>query len=104
MMHTPTYTYCSVMYSCIMTYLSPKKGILTLANHNWKITCPHCFFGNSYSSPTPAIHTPQNLGLGLVKLFATHILYATRKLNDHYPTPRAPTVPVLVSTFADHPR
>jgi hypothetical protein len=92
------------MYSRIISYPSP-KGILTLADHNWKHNNPTGrFFGNSYTSPTPTIFTLQTLGLCFIKAFAAHIRHATRVISDHNLAPRAPNVPVLVPAYADHPR
>jgi hypothetical protein len=67
----PTKPNATAIYSRIMTFPSPKE-ILKLADHNWRSTRPRQFFGHSYLSPTPAIHTLQELGLCLAKSFSAH--------------------------------
>jgi hypothetical protein len=71
----------SQMYSKLLQYPSP-KGVLLLADYNWSQhpTCP--FFGNSYLAPSPSITTIQCIGLSLIKAFAHHIKYASRKLSE----------------------
>jgi hypothetical protein len=77
----------TLMYSKIMRFPSP-KGVLTLADHNWKTTSTRQFYGHSYSAPTPTITALQHLGLTITKAFALYIHYATKKLHDHsFPTP-----------------
>ncbi len=44
----------TLMYSKIMQFPSP-KGVLTLADHNWKTTRTRQFYGHSYSAPIPTI-------------------------------------------------
>ena len=78
----------TLMYSKIMQFPSP-KGVLTLADHNWKTTSTRQFYGHSYSAPTPTITALQHLGLTITKAFALHIRYATKKLHDH----SLPTLP-----------
>jgi hypothetical protein len=60
------------MYSRIMTYPSPNE-ILTLTDHIWKNSPPRCFFGHSYTSPTPTIHAsePQSLSCQSIQLAHT---------------------------------
>ena len=84
------------MYSKITTFLS-RKGILKLADHNWKITKTRAFYGHSYSSPTPTIHTLQQFGLTIIKAFAIHIHYARRRFINHpvLPPDSDPTVPLF---------
>jgi hypothetical protein len=86
----------TLMYSKITTFPSP-KGILKLADHNWKISKTRCFYGHSYSAPTPTIHTLQQIGLTIIKAFAIHIRYARRRFIDHtVPPPNPdPTVPLF---------
>ena len=84
------------MYSKITTFPSP-KGILKLADHNWKISKTRAFYGHSYSAPTPTIHTLQQFGLTIIKAFAIHIHYARRRFIDHpvFPPNPDPTVPLF---------
>ena len=60
------------MYHKITHFPSP-KGILKLADHNWKLTQMLQFCGHSYSAPTPTIDTLQQIGLTITKDFAIHI-------------------------------
>jgi hypothetical protein len=84
------------MYSKITTFPSP-KGILKLADHNWKISKTRAFYGHSYSAPTPTIHTLQQFGLTIIKAFAIHICYARRRFIDHpvLPSNPDPTIPLF---------
>jgi len=84
------------MYSKITTFPSP-KGILKLADHNWKISKTQAFYGHSYSAPTPTIHTLQQFGLTIIKAFAIHIRYARRRFIDRpiLPPNLDPTVPLF---------
>ncbi len=79
---TNTKPNATLMYSNIMQFPSP-KGVLTLANHNWKTTSTRQFYGHSYSAPNPTITALQQLGLTITKTFALHIHCATKKLHDH---------------------
>jgi len=75
------------IYSKLTCFPSP-KGILNLADHNWKTTHSRQFYGHLYSAPTPTITTIQQLGLTLTKAFPLHIHYTTRKIHDQsIPTP-----------------
>jgi hypothetical protein len=84
------------MYSKITTFPSP-KGILKLADHNWKISKAGPFYGHSYSAPTPTIHTLQQFGLTIIKAFAIHIRYARCRFIDHpvLPPDPNPAVPLF---------
>jgi hypothetical protein len=84
------------LYSKITTFPSP-KGILKLADHNWKISITRAFYGHSYSAPTPTIHTLQQFGLTIIKAFAIHIRYARRRFIDRpiLPPNLDPTVPLF---------
>jgi hypothetical protein len=66
------------MYNKLLQYPSP-KGILLLANHNWSLYPTRRFYGHSYHAPTPSITTVQSLGVSLIKAFANHVRYASRK-------------------------
>ena len=80
------------MYSRLLQYPSP-KGILLLAEHNWRNSPTRRFYDNSYLAPTPSITTIQKLGLSITKAFALHIQYASRKFIDrpvHTPTVDVP--------------
>ena len=72
----------TLMYYKITHFPIP-KGILKLANHNWKLTQTQRFYGHSYSAPTPTINTLQQLGLTITKAFALHIHYAQHGFLDH---------------------
>jgi hypothetical protein len=85
---TNTKPNATLTYSKIMQFPS-SKGILTLADHNWKTTSTQQFYGHSYSAPTPTITALQQLDLTITKAFALHIRYATKKLHDH-PLPTSP--------------
>ena len=84
------------MYSKITTFPSP-KGILKLADHNWKISKTRAFYDHSYSAPTPKIHTLQQIGLTIIKASAIHIRYAWHRFIDHsvFPPNPDPTVPLF---------
>ncbi len=43
----PSNPKATAMFSCIMTFPQP-KGILKLADHNWKTFSTRQFFGHSY--------------------------------------------------------
>ena len=80
------------MYSRLLQYPSP-KGVLLLAEHNWRNSPTRRFYDNSYLAPTPSITTIQKLGLSVTKAFALHIQYASRKFIDrpvHTPTVDVP--------------
>ena len=68
----PSQPNACAMYSRIMTYPSPNE-ILTLTDHIWKNSPPCCFFGHSYTSPTPTIHAsePQSLSCQSIQLAHT---------------------------------
>jgi hypothetical protein len=68
------------MFAISTTHPCP-IGILRTANTIWKSNKTRQFFGYSYSSPTPSIHTIQQLGLGITKAFTAHIRNATRLLT-----------------------
>ena len=69
------------MYNKLLQYPSP-KGILLLANHNWSLYPTRRFYGHSYLAPTPSITTVQYLGVSLIKAFANHVRYASRKFTN----------------------
>jgi hypothetical protein len=51
-------------------------GILTSADHNWKLSqspTRHPFFGHSHTAPTPSIYTIQQLGLTMTHAFSNLI-------------------------------
>jgi hypothetical protein len=79
---TPTKPNTTLMYSKITHFPSP-KGILKIADHNWKLTQTQQFYGHSYSAPTPTISTLQQFGLTINKAFAIHTRYARRRFLDH---------------------
>ncbi len=68
----------TLMYSKITAFSSP-KGILKLADHNWKISKTRAFYGHSYSVRTPTIHTLQQFGLTIIKAFTIHIRYGIHR-------------------------
>ncbi len=57
-------------------------GILRTADANWKSNRTRTFYGFSYTSPTPSIHTLQQLGLGITKAFSLHIRNATKQYGS----------------------
>jgi hypothetical protein len=57
-------------------------GILRTADANWKLNKQRLFYGNSYTAPTPSIHTIQQLGLGITKAFSLHIRNAIKNLGS----------------------
>ena len=82
--------YANLMYSRASTSPCP-LGILTSADRNWKASASpsrRTFFGNSYTAPTPSIHTLQLLGLGISKAFSSLLCSATRTFRL---PPTAPT-------------
>jgi hypothetical protein len=67
-------------------------GILTSADILWtQSTSPtrRTFFGNSYTLPTPSIHTLQLIGLSISKAYSSLLCNATRTFRLH------PTVPTF---------
>jgi hypothetical protein len=67
-------------------------GILTSADIRWtQSTSPtrRTFFGNSYTAPTPSIHTLQLIGLSISKAYSSLLCNATRTFQLH------PTAPSL---------
>jgi hypothetical protein len=79
---SPSKPNATKMYNRFMHFPSP-KGILKLAKQNWSNLKSQQFYGHSYSAPTPTIATIQQLGLTILKAFAHHIRYASRKFSDH---------------------
>jgi len=80
----------NLMYSWASTPPCP-LGILTSADINWSASASparRTFFGNSYTAPTPSIHTIQLLGLGISKAFSSLLCSATRTFSL---PPTAPT-------------
>jgi len=66
-------------------------GILTSANIRWTQSASptlRTFFGNSYTAPTPSIHTLQLIGLSKSKAYSSLLCNATRTFQLH---PTAPT-------------
>ncbi len=57
-------------------------GILRTADANWKQNKNRNFFGFSHTAPTPAIHTMQQLGLGITKAFSIHIRNASKEFDS----------------------
>jgi hypothetical protein len=68
------------MFTISTTHPCP-FGILHTTGFNWKSNKTKQFFGYSYSSPTPSIHTIQQLGLGITMAFMAHIRNATHPLT-----------------------
>jgi hypothetical protein len=67
-------------------------GIHTSADVFWKQSdspTRRTFYGNSYTSPTPSIHTIQQLGLAVSKRYSSLLTNATRMFQ------RPPTAPQL---------
>ena len=65
-------------------------GILTSADFFWKQSnspTRRTFYGNSYTAPTPSIHTIQQLGLAISKSYSSLLTNATRTFH------RPPTAP-----------
>jgi hypothetical protein len=71
---TPIKSNTTLMYQK-NTHFQIPKGILKLADHNWKLTQTRRFYGHSYSAPTPMINTLQQFGLTITKAFTIHIRY-----------------------------
>ncbi len=68
-------------------------GILRTADANWKLKRNRTFYGFSSTAPTPAIHTIQQLGLGITKAYSMHIRNALKHFDStadtaeaHFPT------------------
>ncbi len=60
-------------------------GILTSANIRWAQSASptrRTFFGNSYTAPTPSLHTLQLVGLSISKAYSS-LLCATRTFQLH---------------------
>ncbi len=67
-------------------------GILASADLQWKQSASptrRTFFGNSYTAPTPSLHTLQLLGLSISKAYSTLLCNATCMFQLHT-TPTAP--------------
>jgi hypothetical protein len=97
-----------IMHHRATTYPSP-TGILHAADAVWKTTKTRNFYGFSYTSPTPQIHTIQQLGLGITKAFTLHIRNSTKKDLKHNTTsvrhPQPPTAHAypIVPTYRRNP-
>jgi hypothetical protein len=89
-----------IMHQRATTYPSP-TGILNTADAVWKNTKSRNFYGFSYTSPTPQIHTIQQLGLGITKAFTLHIRNSTKRDLKHNTTPVRHTSPT--STYCRNP-
>ena len=93
---TPAKHNTTSMYSKLMCFPSP-KGVLNLANHNWKTTQSHQFCSHSYSAQPPLSPHSNNMDL----LSQKHIRYVMCRFHNHsFPTPPLsdPILPILVQT------
>ena len=79
---TPTKPSTTLMYSKITHFSSP-KGILKIADHNWKLTQKQQLYGHSYSAPTQTINTLKQFGLTITKAFAIHTRNVKHRFLDH---------------------
>jgi len=71
------------MYSNIVRFLSP-KGVLNLANHNWKTTQSCRLYGPSPSNN----HAPTTWTYSHKSIHTPYLLHAMHKFYDHsFPTP-----------------
>jgi hypothetical protein len=69
----PDCPYATLMYERASTPPC-SLGILTYADIQWsnsKSISRRTFFGNSYTAPTPSLHTIQLMGLGITKAFSS---------------------------------
>ena len=81
----------NLMYECASQPPCP-LGILTSADIRWTQSASptrRTFFGNSYTAPTPSIHTLQLIGLSISKAYSSLLCNATRTFQLH------PTAPSL---------
>jgi hypothetical protein len=88
----------NLMYKCASQQPCP-FGILASAGLRWsQSTAPtrQTFFGNSYTAPTPSLHTLQHLGLSISKAYSSLLCNATRKRQLH---PTAPTLNFINSSL-----
>jgi len=83
------------MYHKITHFLSP-KGILKLADHNWKITQTWHFYRRSYSALAPIINTLKQIGLTITKAFTIYTRYARCRFLNHSVITLAPGTTVLL--------
>ena len=78
----------NTMYHRATSHPAP-TAILHAADSYWKSNKTRRFYGHSYTSPSPQIHTIQNLGLGITKAFSLHIrnstLRSTQQNHQHQP-------------------
>ena len=78
----------NTMYHRATSHPAP-TAILHAADSYWKSNKTRRYYGHSYTSPSPQIHTIQNLGLGITKAFSLHIrnstLRSTQQNHQHQP-------------------
>jgi hypothetical protein len=92
--HTNTKYHCpnaNLMYKRA-SQLPCTLGILISADLRWRqsaSTTRQTFYGNSYTAPTPSLHTLQLLGLSISKAYSSLLCNATRTFQLH------PTAPSL---------
>ena len=74
----------NTMYHRATSHPAP-TAILHAADSYWKSNKTRRYYGHSYTSPSPQIHTIQNLGLGITKAFSLHIRNSTlRSMQQHH--------------------
>jgi hypothetical protein len=77
----------NIMYNRATKHPAP-TAILHAADSYWKHNKTRRYYGYSYTSPSPQIHTIQNLGLGITKAFSFHIRNSISRSrsqrNPHY--------------------
>jgi len=77
------------MYECASQPPCP-LGILTSVDIRWTQSASptrRTFFGNSYTAPTPSLHTLQLIGLSISKAYSSLLCNATNIFQLH---PTAP--------------
>lgn len=80
-----------IMYTRATSYPAP-TAILHAADTHWKLNKTRRYYGYSHTSPTPQLHTIQQLGLGITKAFSLHIRNSTlRSTSFRHPSSTPPS-------------
>jgi hypothetical protein len=82
--------YATIMYHQATKSPSP-TALLQTADRFWQQSKTRPFFGHSYTTPTPLIHTIQQMGLGTSKAFAKHLRNSTLKQQNCSTSSSTPT-------------
>jgi hypothetical protein len=82
----PSRPNAQTMYIRATTHPAPLR-ILNSADEQWKLTQTRRFYGYSHTTPTPQIHTIQQLGLGITKAFSQHLRRSIKLATNNTTNP-----------------